>query len=140
MSSKVEKSIKKCQEEVKIELIEETLTLYNEYRQNLEAQLHAQAHVVHQVNEQEQHELPLSHQTTVLDDSASVNFHPDFYTTHGFDEGDSRVEESRKQSSSTTPQMRGVNRKRRDASTEWYHPTLISHEDKWIAGVRKEIS
>lgn len=145
MSTKVEKSIKKCQEEVKIELIEETLTLYNEYRQNLEAQLHAQAHVVHQTNEQ--HELPLqdfgTHQTVqdhfTHQDPAS--FHPDFYTTQGFeDDDDSHVEESRKQLTSskmtTTPHMRAVTRKRRDASSEWYHPTLISHEDKWIAGVR----
>lgn len=144
MSTKVEKSIKKCQEEVKIELIEETLTLYNEYRQNLEAQLHAQAHVVHQTNEQ--HELPLqdfgTHQTVqdhfTHQDPAS--FHPDFYTTQGFEDDDSYVEESRKQLTSskmtTTPHMRAVTRKRRDASSEWYHPTLISHEDKWIAGVR----
>lgn len=144
MSTKVEKSIKKCQEEVKIELIEETLLLYNEYRQNLEAQLHAQAHVLHQTNEHQQ-EVPSHEQnfgghlaTSTLDDSA--NFHPDLYTTQDFEEeGDIQGEVNRKRSTGklpTTPQMsRAVTRIRRDASTEWFHPTLISHEDKWIAGV-----
>uniref|UniRef100_A0A336K135 CSON014434 protein n=1 Tax=Culicoides sonorensis TaxID=179676 RepID=A0A336K135_CULSO len=130
MSSKVEKSIKKCQEEVKVELIEDTLTLYNQYRENLEAQLHAQAHSIHEINDQ--------HHVTVPEQYASeptfdeIKEHPDFYTTHGFDTADSVIDESRKTSIRTTPVTRAT-RHRRDAD-EWYHPTLISHEDKWIAG------
>lgn len=136
MSTKVEKTIKKCQEEVKIELIEDTLQLYNEYRENLEVQLHAQAHAI--ANEQPHHEtLEVVPDFPIGDGQEVPNYHPDFYTTQGFE--DSNVEASEKKAINKvqpTPKMaQGVSRARRDASSEWFHPTLISHEDKWIAGV-----
>lgn len=131
MSTKVEKSIKKCQEEVKIELIEDTLLLYNEYRENLEAQLHSQAHALHQVHEQEQLHAQEFESHPAAEVVATGNFHPEHYTRHGFEEGGDIHEEGNRKL--TTHAM---TRKRRDASnTEWFHPTLISHEDKWIAGV-----
>lgn len=122
MSARVENVIRTCQEEVKVDLIEETLNIYKQHQLALEEELKAYA-FAQTYQEQEQIQSGVTH--------------PDFYTTHSLQEdlAASNIGDLEGGASVHTATKIPV-RNRREAN-EWYHPTMLSHEEKWIAGVRE---